>query len=54
MTQLPPSSLRLTIDNQALADNWLALDRMSGTARAGAAVKADSYGLGVDRCVPVL
>ncbi|KZX89997.1 alanine racemase [Erythrobacter sp. HI0037] len=54
MTQLPPSSLRLTIDNQALADNWLALDRMSGTARAGAAVKADSYGLGVDQCVPVL
>lgn len=54
MTQLPPSSLRLTIDNQALADNWLALDRMSGTARAGAAVKADCYGLGVDRCVPVL
>ena len=54
MTQLPPPSLRLTIDNQALADNWLALDRMSGTARAGAAVKADCYGLGVDRCVPVL
>ena len=54
MTQLPPSSLRLTIDNEALADNWLALDRMSGTARAGAAVKADCYGLGVDRCVPVL
>ncbi|WP_306096420.1 alanine racemase [Qipengyuania flava] len=54
MTQLPPPSLRLTIDNQALADNWLALDRMSGTARAGAAVKADCYGLGVDRCVPAL
>lgn len=54
MTQLPPPSLRLIIDNQALADNWLALDRMSGTARAGAAVKADCYGLGVERCVPVL
>lgn len=54
MTQLPRPSLRLIIDNQALADNWLALDRMSGTARAGAAVKADCYGLGVDRCVPVL
>ncbi len=54
MTQLPPPSLRLIIDNQALADNWLALDRMSGTARAGAAVKADCYGLGVDRCVPAL
>ena len=54
MTQPPLPSLRLIIDNQALADNWLALDRMSGTARAGAAVKADCYGLGVDRCVPVL
>ena len=54
MTQLPLPSLRLIIDNQALADNWLALDRMSGTARAGAAVKADCYGLGVDRCVPAL
>ena len=54
MTQLPPPSLRLIIDNQALAGNWQALDRMSGTARAGAAVKADCYGLGVDRCVPVL
>ncbi len=54
MTQLPLPSLRLIIDNQALADNWLALDRMSGTARAGAAVKADCYGLGVDRCVPEL
>jgi len=54
MTQPPPPSLRLTIDNQALADNWLTLDRISGTARAGAAVKADCYGLGVERCVPVL
>jgi len=54
MTQPPLPSLRLIIDNQALADNWLALDQMSGTARAGAAVKADCYGLGVDRCVPVL
>ncbi|MEN8861206.1 alanine racemase [Qipengyuania flava] len=54
MTQLPPPSLRLIIDNQALAGNWQALDRMSGTARAGAAVKADCYGLGVDRCVPAL
>ena len=54
MTQLPPPSLRLIIDNQALAGNWQALERMSGTARAGAAVKADCYGLGVDRCVPEL
>lgn len=54
MPDLPPPSLRLRIDEQALAANWRALDRLSGSARAGAAVKADCYGLGVDRCVPVL
>jgi alanine racemase len=37
-----------------LAANWRALDNLSGGARAGAAVKADAYGLGVDTCVPVL
>ena len=51
---LPPSSLRLTVDREALATNWRALDAMSGSASAGAAVKADCYGLGVDACVPSL
>jgi len=51
---LPPPSLRLTVDRAALAANWRALDTLSGGARAGAAVKADCYGLGVDTCVPVL
>ena len=51
---LPRASLRLTIDREALADNWRALDTLSGKAKAGAAVKADCYGLGVDTCVPVL
>jgi alanine racemase len=37
-----------------LAANWQALDALSGRAEAGAAVKADAYGLGVDKCVPVL
>ena len=51
----PPSpTLRLNIDREALAHNWRVLDRMSGSARAGAAVKADCYGLGVDQCVPTL
>ena len=54
MAELPPATLRLRIDKDALAGNWRALDAMSGSARAGAAVKANSYGLGVDRCVPVL
>ncbi|KWV96012.1 alanine racemase [Erythrobacter sp. AP23] len=54
MTDLPPPTLRLRIDSGALASNWRALHTLSGKARAGAAVKADCYGLGGDRCVPVL
>ncbi|MEL6237222.1 MAG: alanine racemase [Pseudomonadota bacterium] len=50
----PPPTLRLRIDEAALAHNWKALDTLSGAARAGAAVKADCYGLGVETCVPVL
>ena len=51
---LPPSSLRLEIDRLALADNWRALDRLSGGAAAGAAVKADGYGVGARVVVPAL
>ncbi len=54
MTELPPPSLRLRIDHDALTHNWRLLDELSAGARAGAAVKADCYGLGVDRCLPVL
>lgn len=54
MTALPPPTLRLDIDRGALAHNWRALDSLSGSARAGAAVKADCYGLGVEHCVPTL
>ena len=50
----PTPTLRLRIDEEALAHNWRALDQMSGEASAGAAVKANCYGLGVDTCVPVL
>ncbi|MCB2088180.1 MAG: alanine racemase [Sphingomonadaceae bacterium] len=51
---LPPPTLRLRIDEAALASNWHTLDQMSGSAKAGAAVKADGYGLGVERVIPVL
>lgn len=54
MAELPPPTLRLRIDPQALAANWRTLDAMSGTASAGAAVKANAYGLGVDQAVPAL
>lgn len=50
----PPRSLRLTLDREALAGNWRTLDRLSGAATAGAAVKADCYGVGVAQAVPVL
>ncbi len=50
----PPRTLRLQLDHEALAGNWRALDRLSGAARAGAAVKADGYGLGVAQVVPLL
>lgn len=38
----------LTIDLGAIARNWRALDRLSGAAETGAAVKADAYGLGME------
>ena len=51
---LPPATLRLQIDRSALIANWRTLDRLSGQAAAGAAVKADGYGLGVAQVVPAL
>ena len=57
MQSIPPEpsrTLRLRIDTAALADNWRALDRLSGSAAAGAAVKADGYGLGVANAAPAL
>ncbi|WP_426257902.1 alanine racemase [Sphingomonas sp. DC1600-2] len=38
--------LRLRLDPDALIANWRALDRLSGAAACGAAIKADGYGLG--------
>lgn len=52
--EFPASALRLAFDRDALRSNWLALDRLSGSARAGAAVKANGYGLGARQVVPVL
>ncbi len=52
--EAPPPSLRLRLDRDALAANWRALDGLSGQASAGAAVKADAYGLGAAQAVPVL
>ena len=38
----------LTVDLDAIARNWRALDRLSGAAETAAAVKADAYGLGLE------
>ncbi len=54
MVELPPPTLRLGLDHAALAENWRTLDRLSGKASAGAAVKADAYGLGAAYVVPTL
>lgn len=43
--------LRLHLDGDALISNWRALDVRSGAARAGAAVKANAYGLGAREVV---
>lgn len=45
--------LRLTVDTSALAANWRWLSRAGGVA-AGAAVKADGYGLGARETVAAL
>lgn len=44
----------ITVDLGAIAANWRSADAASGAARAGAVVKADAYGLGIDRVVPAL
>lgn len=54
MPDAPQPALRLALDFDALAANWRALDHLSGRARAGAAVKADAYGLGAAKIAPRL
>jgi len=48
------STVRLTIDLDAIAANWRLLRARAGTAECAAVVKADAYGLGAARVVPVL
>ena len=44
----------LSIDLKALSHNYVALQKKSGTAKLATVVKADAYGLGIDKIVPVL
>lgn len=50
----PEPPLRLKLDEAALVHNWRRLDQLSGAARAGAAVKANAYGLGAERVTRLL
>ena len=40
---------RLTIDLSALVANWKLLCNLSGKAETSAVVKADAYGIGIDK-----
>ncbi len=44
----------LVIDIAAIQANWKALAARAGSARPGAVVKADAYGLGALRVAPAL
>lgn len=46
-----PSTARLRLNSEALVANWGTLDNMSGSASAGAAIKANGYGLGAAEVV---
>jgi alanine racemase len=44
----------LTVDLRALADNWRLIRDRAQDAECAAVVKADAYGLGIERAVPAL
>ncbi|MFK7842395.1 MAG: alanine racemase [Sphingorhabdus sp.] len=52
--QIIPATAKVKLDANALVANWRNLDRLSGNAQAGAAVKANAYGLGVREVVQKL
>lgn len=46
--QIGEEAARLTVDLQALADNWRLMAKKSGKARTAAVLKADAYGIGLE------
>ncbi|MGL4729671.1 MAG: alanine racemase [Bosea sp. (in: a-proteobacteria)] len=44
----------LTVDLRALQDNWHLMSARAQAAEAGAVVKADAYGIGIEAAVPAL
>ena len=56
MSALRPDSAPglLTVDLAALADNWRTLAKLAAPGRCAAVVKANAYGVGLDRAAPAL
>lgn len=55
MTAIPAGATGVvTIDLDAIADNWRALAKLVTPAACAAVVKADAYGLGAERIIPAL
>ena len=54
MSSAEHALLVLTIDLDAVAANWRLLQAKAGAAQCAAVIKADAYGLGAARVVPVL
>lgn len=54
MTDPAGATLRLTIDLGALGRNWRQLAAQCAPAECSAVVKANAYGIGIDRAVPAL
>src|SRR5512140_1723220 len=49
-----PPPVRVRVDLDALVANWHGLARLAAPSRTAAVVKADAYGLGLERVVPAL
>ena len=49
-----PEAGRLTIDLEALAENWRRLAKRAAPAECAAVVKANAYGTGIERAAPAL
>jgi alanine racemase len=54
MSRLASHAARLTIDLAALQDNWRLLNARNAPGTAGAVIKADAYGIGIETAAPAL
>lgn len=54
MSRLASHAARLTIDLAALAENWRLLNARNAPGVAGAVIKADAYGIGIEAAAPAL